>query len=56
MLATTLLIRWLRHACWASPAVVQHAIEFSHLAAQVTLQPLAPANSASSNGTDGRFA
>tara|TARA_R110002126_G_scaffold86247_2_gene208304 strand:+ start:1827 stop:2702 length:876 start_codon:yes stop_codon:yes gene_type:complete len=46
MLATTLLVRWLRHAHWASPAAVQHAIEFSHLAARVTL----PAASASELG------
>ena len=46
MLATTLLVRWLRHARWASPAAVQHAIEFSHLAARVTL----PAASASELG------
>ncbi|EHA16168.1 MULTISPECIES: DUF6685 family protein [Halomonadaceae] len=46
MLATTLLGRWLRHVRWARPAAVQHAVEFSHLAARVTL----PAASASELG------
>lgn len=46
MPATTLLGRWLRHARWGNPAAVQHAVEFSHLAARV--KP--PAASASELG------
>ncbi|WP_177223440.1 hypothetical protein [Modicisalibacter xianhensis] len=46
MPATTLLGRWLRHARWGNPAAVQHAVEFSHLAARVN----PPAASASELG------